>query len=152
MIDASTRAQIQALLEQSRTASLATVDDDGRPHAANVQFAVDEALSLYFVSSPRSAHGRHTAVRREVAITVYSHDDTQPAQLRGLQMHGRCQMLTATEDWDRAWRLYSARFPFVAGEPFASLVKLQAFFRVTPTWVRWIDNRSGFGFKVEGEL
>ncbi|NJL30135.1 MAG: hypothetical protein HC898_00075 [Phycisphaerales bacterium] len=31
-------------------------------------------------------------------------------------------------------------------------VESQSFFCITPMWVRWLDNRKGFGFKVEIDL
>ena len=52
-----------SLLSDCRTASLATVDDDGRPHAANIQYVHDERLRLYFVSSEDAAHSQHAAAR-----------------------------------------------------------------------------------------
>jgi uncharacterized protein YhbP (UPF0306 family) len=136
-----------ALLADARTASLATADDAGHPHAANIQHAPldTDPLTLCWVSSPRSAHSRHLADRPAVALTVYGQPDVSPDQLHGLQLHGTA---SATDD-DRVLKAYRERFPFTADEPWASAIRQQQHYLFTPTWVRMIDNRRGFGWSRE---
>ena len=141
-------AAIRLLLETSPTASLATTDERGRPHAADVWFASDDRLRLYFVSSPDSAHARHLAREGRVALTVYARTD-RPDQVHGVQIHGRCSPIEDAAGRQEAWAIYAARFPFVAAPPYRQAVEAQRFYVVAPVWLRWIDNRKGFGFKVE---
>lgn len=142
-----------ALLADCRTASLATVDEQGHPHAANIQYVQDDQLRLYFVSSEDAAHSRHITARPAVALTIYHHDDAQPENIRGLQLHARAEALTNDTDRDHAWTLYAARFPFIANDPqLRAAVEQQTFYRLTPTWLRLIDNRRGFGWKAENFL
>lgn len=127
------------------TLSLATVAADGSPHAANLYFAADDELNLYFVSDPASLHSRHLQARPDVAATVYE-PVASWQEIRGVQLHGRAAPIH-DEQWDAVWRLYVDRFPSVADmEP---LVRKQRFYRITPTWLRWIDNTVRFGFKRE---
>lgn len=142
--------QIDALLESSRTASLATVNEHGRPHAANVQYVHDQRRRLYFVSDSASAHARHIARTGDIALTIYAHPDDRPERIHGLQLHGRCRMLTEPEDRRHGRDLYLQKYTFVADSPdLRRAVEAQPIYRVTPTWLRWIDNRRGFGFKHE---
>lgn len=138
---------IAAFLAQQRTASLATVDGESNPHAANVQFVHDDRFDFYFVSSANSAHVRHIALRPQVALTIYAHEDA-PDQIHGLQIHGICGELHG--DWrEQALWIYAEKYPFVLTPPFLVLVERQSFFRIRPTWMRWIDNRRAFGWKEE---
>lgn len=144
--------EIDTLLQESRTATVATVDDHGQPHAANVQYVHDEQRRFYFVSDHQSAHSRHIARTGKVALTIYAHDDHRPDQIHGLQLHGSAQVLTDPEDRRRARDLYMRKYNFIAtNADLQRAVDAQQFYRVTPSWIRWIDNRCGFGFKVEGE-
>jgi uncharacterized protein YhbP (UPF0306 family) len=146
----SIHRDVALLLANCRTATLATVDATGGPHAANVQFVADEQFRLWFVSSPQSAHSRHIAGQPSVAITVFDPADADPAQLRGIQMHGQCIAVDDPAQWQRAWTLYAAKFPFVAeDERLAAAVRNQRFYVITATWLRWIDNRQGFGWKQQ---
>jgi len=145
--------EAEALLAECRTASLATVDSYGRPHAANIQYAHDDQLRLYFVSSKDAAHSRHIDANPAVALTVYHPDDAQPESIRGLQLHARAESLTNEADRAAAWTLYAERFPFIRANPqLRAAVEQQTFYKFTPTWLRLIDNRCGFGWKVEVEL
>lgn len=150
--DPDTQRQIAAFLAGCTTASLATVDERCRPHACNIWYASTADLVMYFVSSPATAHASHIARDPAVALTVYAHV-AEPSQIHGLQLHGRCEMLIADADRAAALAVYSARYPTItANEMFRARIASERFYRVTPSWLRWIDNRRGFGFKVEREV
>ena len=148
------RREVDAFLGRHRTASLATADDDGQPHAANVQFVHDEAWRLIWVSSPQSRHSRQLASRPAAAVTIYAPTD-DPAQVHGVQMHGHVAAGVAIDrpGWDTLWDRYRAKFSFVqTSEALRAAVERQQFYVFTPTWLRWIDNRRRFGWKVEWRL
>lgn len=150
--DPDTLRQIAAFLAGCTTASLATIDEQGRPHACNIWYACTADLLMYFVSSPAAAHASHIARDPAVAVTVYAHV-AEPSQIHGLQLHGRCEMLVTDADRAAALAVYAARYPAItANEQFRKRIASERFYRVTPSWLRWIDNRRGFGFKVEREV
>jgi uncharacterized protein len=141
------------LLAQSRTATLATVDAQAHPHAANIQFAHDDHLRLYFVSNHDAAHSQHIALNPSVALTIYHHNDQNPANIHGLQLHGQAKALTNDTQRNHALTLYTARFPFITSDPtLLAAVHQQTFYSITPTWLRLIDNRKGFGWKMEIDM
>ncbi|MEX2212498.1 MAG: pyridoxamine 5'-phosphate oxidase family protein [Phycisphaeraceae bacterium] len=152
MEDSELFDEVRDLLSRWRTASLATVDALGQPHTANVQFVADERMRLYFVSSPNAAHSQHIALAPRVAMTVYAHidDAAGPGEIHGLQLHGECFAIVDETERAQAWDRYVKRFTFITqNERLAARVKAEQFYVVHPMWLRWIDNRRGFGFKEE---
>jgi len=151
MSDAELISEVVAFLRRRPTASLATVDEAGHPHAANVQFALAAELRLIFVSSLRSAHSMHIAADPWVALTIYAEVDG-PRQIHGVQLHGRCEAV-AEPLKGIAWDVYVNRFPFITTNPaLEARARAEQLYEVRPTWLRWIDNRRGFGFKREMRL
>ena len=147
-------AEVRAFLERERTASLATVDDARVPYAANVQYALTpDALQLLFVSSPKSQHSLNIATQPKVALAVYG-PSNGPAEIHGVQLRGTCEpVVSDSHAWQAAWDAYVAAFPFVAETPaFRERVASESFYAVTLTWARYIDNRRGFGWKIERDL
>jgi nitroimidazol reductase NimA-like FMN-containing flavoprotein (pyridoxamine 5'-phosphate oxidase superfamily) len=148
---------IVEFLDRCRTASLATVDERGRPHAINIIFALDTRQRMYFVSSLEASHARHIVRDPHVAVAIYA-DTDHPRHIAGLQLHGVCSLVPAppegsARDWRTAWDAYSTKFPHLAEDDlFRQAVEVQCFFRIQPTWLRWLDNRKGFGFKIERTL
>lgn len=146
------KREVDAFLTAWKTASLATTDEHGRPHAANVQYAHDPSLRLYFISSPEAAHSRHVARSADVALTVYAHVN-EWSDIHGVQLHGRCEVMPTGDLRDHAWRVFSTKYPQLAeSDMILKRIEAEQFYRVTPTWMRLIDNRRGFGWKVERVL
>jgi len=147
---------VRQFLDVTRTASLATADEHGRPHAANVQFAREEeqSLTLVWVSSPNALHSIHIAGRPEVALTIYAHDDSA-ANIHGVQLYGIAAAVPEHDGLTTCWEPYTRKYPFVT--TMAQVREMieegrQVFYRFTPHWLRWIDNRQRFGWKVERKL
>ena len=147
MSESNVDHEIEAFLATCKTASLATIDQHGKPFAANIQYVNDEHWRLYWVSSMSSAPSANIEHKRDVAITIYAHQDN-PENIHGLQMRGPAVML-GNEHLGDIFDRYAAKYPFVTGPPYDKAMKLQLFYRFTPTWLRWLDNRKGFGWKVE---
>jgi 4-hydroxy-3-polyprenylbenzoate decarboxylase len=129
--------------------TLATAGEDGAPHAAAVYFAADEHLCLYFFSEPGSQHACDLQARPQAAVTI------QPLiasyqEIRGLQLRGAVRPVPQGQEWQRAFALYLAKFPFVAG--MQPVLEKNTLYTFTPDWLRLLDNRRGFGFKEEKTL
>ncbi|MEM1355100.1 MAG: pyridoxamine 5'-phosphate oxidase family protein [Planctomycetota bacterium] len=150
MSEFSLDQQVETFLAVCRTASLATVSESGRPHAANVQYVCDPAWRLYWVSKPDAAHSQHLANNPYAAVTVYAHQD-QPDHIHGVQLHGKAAPLAET-DRSEVLPLYQSKYPFTTELPYRDAISQQLFYCFTPSWLRWIDNRQGFGFRVERDL
>jgi PPOX class probable F420-dependent enzyme len=71
-----TRDEWRAFLtEPVRTAKLATVRADGRPHVAPIWFALDDDDSVVFMTGATSVKGRSIVAEPRVALCV---DDDRP--------------------------------------------------------------------------
>ena len=131
-------------LSAHNTLTLATVGDDGRPHAAALFYAFTPDLRLIFLSEPDTLHARHIGEGAPVTVTIQA-DGQDWRRITGLQLHGWAEPAD-----DTAREIYLARFPFIAlTETLARALKSVRFFKITPAWARLIDNRLGFGHKQE---
>jgi hypothetical protein len=136
---------VRDLLAETNALTLATLEEDGRPHATPLFFVADDRLNLYFLSEASSRHARNLTREAVAAAGLYPevHDWRE---IRGLQVRGRVRLLRGAER-ERAMQLYAGRFPFVA--ELGDAVQLSEMLRLEPSWIRLIDNRRGFAFKQE---
>ena len=137
------RARIIAYLQAHNTMTLAT-EHSGIPSACSL-FYVSDDVDLYFVSETRTRHALHIEGNASVAVTI-SDDHRDWRTITGIQLEGTCLLLDAIgAARPLAW--YARKFPFVAqlGAAFASV----RCYKITPRWVRLVDNTRGFGFKEE---
>jgi 4-hydroxy-3-polyprenylbenzoate decarboxylase len=126
--------------------TLATSDTDGTPHAAPVYFAADAGGRLYFFSDPDSQHARNLLANPRAAAAIHPLVSGWQA-IRGLQLRGSVRPIPPGPEWDAAWDCYLAKFPFV--EQLKESVTRSTLYAFEPDWVRWMDNRKGFGYKEE---
>ncbi|MCC7259046.1 MAG: pyridoxamine 5'-phosphate oxidase family protein [Gammaproteobacteria bacterium] len=150
------RAAVRRLLEQHHTLTLATCRE-GQPWAATVFFASDADLNLYFVSDRRTRHGRDMLASPAVALAIDADVDNWN-DVRGLQIEGSASPLDGAER-ATALALYLARFasvralfeaPRTADEQvIAGRLRHADFWRVTPAFIRLVDNSRSFGFRIE---
>ncbi|MCC7358946.1 MAG: pyridoxamine 5'-phosphate oxidase family protein [Anaerolineales bacterium] len=143
---ALTLAALTSFLAAHSTLTLATAGPDGGPSAASLFFAADEAARLYWVSAPSTHHSRNLAADPRAAVTI-SAATWQWAEIAGVQMEGAVRALPHGAEWQAAWALYEAKFPFAA--QFAAELSRADFYVLTPRWARLIDNGRGFGHKDE---
>jgi uncharacterized protein YhbP (UPF0306 family) len=161
------------------TLSLATTGEDGQPYAAPVYFAaapleardpfwprlhpvqpdqaeaepsgnpVLPALGLYFFSDPGTHHAAGLERGGFAAGAIYPECEGWE-EIRGLQLSGPVDSLSPGTGWETGWQVYSARFPFAAG--LQEALRKARLYRLRPSWIRWLDNRRGFGSKLEWRL
>ena len=129
--------------------TLATCGPDSAPHAAPVYFAASESLRLYFFSDPTSRHAQDLALNPQAGAAIYP-ECANWQEIRGLQMRGVVQALPPGVEWQQGWHSYLGKFPFVAS--LGALLAQNSLYVFIPAWVRYLDNRRGFGFKQEWML
>ena len=150
MKEETLRSRVLAFLRDHDSISLATVGEDGQPHAAAVFFAPDEAGRLVFLSDPATAHGQDLLRDGRVAGTV--HADVQAwASIQGVQLRGRARPTDGPVEHATALEAYRRRFPgpFEAPALAEHLIRARTWV-LEIEWMRLIDNRRGFGHKEEG--
>ena len=146
------RAEVMVYLAERYSLTLATSGPAG-PWAAGLYFAND-GLRLYFLSDPASRHCQDIAANPRVAAAI--HEDYKDwREIRGIQLEGTAEAVTAAADRAQAWEVYLAKFPFVrqfrvgdALEIMGRAIRSQ-FYRVVPSRVFYLDNRKGFSHRDE---
>lgn len=129
--------------------TLATSGPGDTPHAAPVYFAADEQTQrLYFFSDPASQHALDLAANPQAAAAIHPLVAGWQ-EIRGLQLRGSVKVVPPGEEWQRAWQLYRAKFPFA--DQFEQAVVRSTLYVFIPDWIRLVDNRKGFGYKEEQE-
>lgn len=130
------------------------------PWAATVFFVADDTYKLYFISSETSRHSLTIASNPNVAATINKdHDDW--LTICGLQIDGQVSKCPYDkQEWILS--LYLNKFIKIKAlynNPQSAQEKLIAdrivksrFYQLEPQTIRLIDNRMGFGTKVEINL
>ncbi len=140
------RERIVRYLETHNTLTLAT-ESNGKSFACSL-FYVNDDLILYFVSDPKTRHAENILHNPHVSITVHE-DYGDWRAIQGIQLEGECALVSHALESAKALALYAKKFPFVA-QLSAAMAKVK-FYKITPRWVRFVDNTRGFGFKEEIE-
>ncbi len=141
--------RVSAFLQKHTTLSIATVDREGRPQAADLFYVSDDRLNLYFVSGEKSRHAMNLSRVSRVAVTV--HNDTWDwRDIQGVQIEGEARAISDPDERDRAWALFRGKFPFTS--EFVDQIVRSNFYVVAPKWVRLIDNTHRFDHREEFTL
>jgi PPOX class probable F420-dependent enzyme len=91
--------EIRNYVLRSRTATMATLGPDGRPHLVAMWFAVLDGV-VWFETKTRSQ--KAVNLRRDPRLTVLIEDGETYDVLRGVSLEGRA---TISEDPDDLWRV-----------------------------------------------
>jgi uncharacterized protein YhbP (UPF0306 family) len=151
----NTPTELFAILRESKTMTLATIDLDGSPRATPLYFALEAnqvssgnlvwPFTLLFLSDPSSPHCVNVARDARAAAAVYP-GETDWRSLRGVQLKGRVDRPLAQS---AASALDTYRREIFIAPELQPAVERSAVYRFIPAWARLIDNRRGFGFKLE---
>lgn len=97
MTVAMTDAEIGDYVERSRTATLATIGADGRPHLVAMWYAVIDG-EIWFETKSRSQ--KAVNLRRDPRVTVLVEDGETYDSLRGVSIDGTAEVV---EDPEQLW-------------------------------------------------
>jgi uncharacterized protein YhbP (UPF0306 family) len=149
------RASAQHVLDylaRHAVLTLATCGPNGA--AAAAVFYAARGLDLFFLSAPGTLHCRNIAADPRVAVTIQDSGEDW-ARIQGLQLHATTHELHGAAA-QAAQQTYMERFPAVfsaaAAAPatgLAAALKKIAWFQLTVTRIRYIDNTAGFAHADE---
>ena len=150
------KQQIAALLHRQHCLSLST-SNQNRPWATNLFYCSDSQFNLYFVSGTHSRHAEDIAENPKVAVTIHE-STTDWTQVKGLQMDATASLLNETES-AAVLSMYLQKFNKLGQifnapsnpeeEKIAQRLEQSRFYRISPRWIRLIDNKQGFSHKQE---
>lgn len=142
-----THKSILKIIEGHNTMSVATVSAAGTPHCTAL-FYVSSGYTIYFVSKKESLHSQNIIHNSDVSLSI-NRDYNDWKQAYGLQIRGKCQLLDDSES-AKIKKLFYKKFPSVKVLFYDNeLMSKVAFYNVTPSKIRLIDNRVSFGYKSE---
>jgi uncharacterized protein YhbP (UPF0306 family) len=133
-------------LQERPTMTLATVSRSGIPHAATLVYAND-GVTFYFCTKPETVIAQNIGHNPTVSFAV---DEYHPdwSKIRGVQGTGEAEALPASPEIEEIANLFRQKFPVLANANITTL----AFFRVTPSFVQYIDNSKGGAQRPERTL
>lgn len=154
---AADTSPLKAFLQSESVLTLSVNDDQG-PWTAPVLYVADEDLNLYFLSASSTRHIASLPEDGRIGASIYSDYKGDWLGICGVQMEGDISQLDKADRVAAAAR-YFQRFPEVKalidnpandqekriGAAFAK----SHFFRVTPTYLRFINNADGFSSRNE---
>lgn len=143
------RKQLSDFLDAENTLTLATVADDGTPHACSLFYVLREPLLLYWVSSRSSLHSVHIGAAKKVSVCV-QHATSRWQEIRGVQMQGYARVVEDAELRKLVHGQYAKRFSLGAFLKLA--LGKSTLYEFRPEWLRYIDNSKHFGYKFETVL
>ena len=125
---------------------LATATDD-TPWVSPVFYAV-HADKLVFLSAPHTRHAKNIDNNPIVSASVQN-DYSTWQDIKGVQLQGRCALLTDTSDVIKA---YSSKFPVTGADAPPQIAKALdkiGWYELTIELFYFIDNSKGLGYRVE---
>jgi uncharacterized protein YhbP (UPF0306 family) len=146
----SLKASISRYLVRHTTMSLATCHD-GRPWSTDLFYASDDSCQLYFVSSVTTWHCQHIAANPRVSVSI-SRECSDWKEIKGVQLVGVASVVSKA-DRDGVTEMYLTKFPALKklhqASEILSLFWESSFYRISPEWIRLIDNSKRFRHKDE---
>lgn len=143
-MDDARKRQIQAILDQHRLMTVATLRPDGWPQATTVTY-VNDGLDLYFLCSPDSQKARNLARDDRVSLTI-DHDTADLTAITGLSMAARARPVTDREKVKSIIAMMPGKYPEYTSWPVPMPQPEDVrVFHVTPEVISLLDYSEGFG-------
>jgi uncharacterized protein YhbP (UPF0306 family) len=123
-------------LGQQHTLTLATASPTGVPRASTFLY-VNDGPNLYFWTKPQTTTARHVEQNPVVSFAIDEYTEDL-RQTKGVQGIGECSVILSGEEIARVADLFGRKFPDLSPGATMSI----SFFRIAPTELEFIDNRS----------
>jgi nitroimidazol reductase NimA-like FMN-containing flavoprotein (pyridoxamine 5'-phosphate oxidase superfamily) len=141
-MDPALRQEIISILDDATDMTIATVREDGYPHATTVSY-VNDGFTIYFGCAAASQKAKNLARNNKVSLTV-NLPYASWIEIRGLSIGGRAERVADPQEMDQVCQLMFRKFPQIAPYAPAELEEI-VLFRVTPEIISVLDYRKGFG-------
>lgn len=118
-------------------------------------FYASKDFDLYFLSDPATRHGQNIQANPTIAATI-TEDYQRWQDIRGLQLEGTAQLVTATLEKAGGMAIYLGKFPFVSdflrSADFRQGAGKAQLYRITPKVIWYIDNGQSFSHREKLDL
>ena len=143
MSTATEQKRIVDILDAADDLTIATLRDDGYPQATVVSFAND-GLTIYLGTGAGAQKAQNMRRDGRVSIAVTLPYKTWD-QIKGLNLAGRADLITAPEEFRHVGELMYKKFPQISQYADFGTGMDMALFRITPEIVSILDYAQGFG-------
>ena len=137
-----TAEEVDAFVRASRTATMATIGPDGRPHLVAMWFAVIDG-EIWFETKAKSQ--KAVNLRRDPRITVMVEDGLTYDTLRGVSIEGEAEIVDDAESLWRVgvdvWERYTGPYTDEVKPLVEYMLHNRIAVRVRPTRTRSWDHR-----------
>lgn len=134
--------EITTYIEKSRTATLATIGANGRPHLVAMWYAVIDG-EIWFETKERSQ--KAVNIKREPRVTVMIEDGATYDKLRGVSIDAEAEVVTDPEMlWNvgiNVWERYNGPYSDDLRELVEVMIKNRIAIRLKPQRMRSWDHR-----------
>lgn len=134
--------EIETYIDRSRTATLATIGADGRPHLVAMWYAVIDG-EIWFETKERSQ--KAVNLKRDPRVTVMIEDGATYDKLRGVSIDATAEVVTDPDKlWDvgvNVWERYNGPYSDDMRELVEVMIKNRIAIRLIPERVRSWDHR-----------
>jgi PPOX class probable F420-dependent enzyme len=135
--------EIDEFIDQSRTATMATLSADGRPHLVAMWYAVIDG-EVWFETKAKSQ--KAVNLRRDPTITVMIEDGKTYDTLRGVSIDGSAEIVDSDPDLllrvgISVWERYTAPYTDEMKPYVDQMMNNRIAVRVVPTRMRSWDHR-----------
>ncbi len=154
-MDEGLKQTILSYIKQHNTVTIATLDATSL--WATALFYANDGFTLYFLSDPKTRHGRNLVEHPSVAATI-NEDYHDWRSIKGIQLEGTACVVTGRIEKAKAMAMYLRKYPFVAeffgspskiGKGMFDKVSSTTLYKIVPTRILFIDNEKGFGHREE---
>lgn len=83
---------------------LATVGT--HPWVSTLYYSIDADLNIYFLTSPKTIHGKQLAKNPKVAVAISDSPQTPASKKKGLQIYGLCKQISGARKVTHAITLW----------------------------------------------
>ena len=142
-MDIEQRSLILSILSKAKTLTVATVREDGWPHATVVSF-VNEDLDLYFGTDPQSQKVRNIARDPRVSATVTPPYETSK-DIQAISLAAEAERVMDAAELLRVADLVLEKFPRPGRPAPAKALEGVVVVRLRPTLVSVLDYSRTFG-------
>lgn len=144
MTDEINKNKFLDFLKSKNVAVISTVSEANQPMSATIYYVVDNDFNFYFMTKSFTRKFRNLKHNKEVALAVGTENTPVTAQIQGT-----AEQITDIKEFEERFKemtkilqenkYVGPLFEIVANED-ADHNEIMLF-KVTPTWIRWLDLR-----------
>ncbi len=119
-----------------------SVIENNKPWSATVNFAEDEKVNLYFLSSKITRHSVALESSPFVSGTIYSHESEPEGKKEGIQFSGEAARISNPIEITKAYKIFRAKYPKtkLTLEDMLQIAIKSSFYKITIKYIKYFNS------------